>query len=225
MKIRVVIADDHTVLRAGLRALINAESDMDVVGEASDGDEAVTIVSAVQPDVVLLDLTMPRRDGLSAIPNIRKACPRTQVLALSMHDDPSYLRAVLAAGGSGYVVKTAEDAELLAAIRAVAQGRTFVDLSLGENAHGGLLDQTSMDPPHAVSSLSLLSAREHEVLELVAQGHTNQKVADRLKLSVKSVETYRARVMEKLNLKSRADLVRFALECGLLAREKLDTHE
>lgn len=225
MKIRVVIADDHTVLRAGLRTLMNAETDMEVVGEANDGNEAVAIVSAVQPDVVLLDLTMPRRDGLSAIPNIRTACPRTRVLVLSMHDDPSYLRAVLACGGSGYVVKTAEDSELLAAIRAVAQGRTFVDFSMGESARAALTPRAFENPAGAASAVHLLSAREREVLELVAQGHTNQKVADRLKLSVKSVETYRARVMEKLNLQSRADLVRFALECGLLIREKLDTQE
>lgn len=225
MKIRVVIADDHAVLRAGLRTLMNAEQDMQVVGEANDGNEAVAVVSAVQPDVVLLDLTMPRRDGLSAIPHIRKTCPRAQILVLSMHDDPSYLHAVLAAGGSGYVVKTAEDAELLTAIRTVAQRRTFVDHAMGEGAHEALLRHAAMDSPRVTSALILLSAREREVLELVARGHTNQKVADRLKLSIKSVETYRARLMEKLNLKSRADLVRFALECGLLTGDTHDTQE
>jgi DNA-binding NarL/FixJ family response regulator len=220
-KITLLIADDHAVLRAGLRALINVQADMEVIAEAKDGTEAVVIAGQTHPDVVLMDLTMPKGGGISAITSIRQAYPRSRVLALTMHDDPSYLHAVLIAGGAGYVVKTAADTELLTAIRVVMQGGTFVDMSTKQQDPPFAPDRNkSHDEPIQDGSIHLLSPREREVLIMVSQGHTNQEVADRLKLSVKSVETYRARLMEKLLLKNRADLVRFALNSGLLAPEQ-----
>ena len=223
MKFRVLLVDDHAVIRAGLRALINAQADLEVIGEAKDGAEALEVACQTQPDVVLLDLSMPSHGGLPAIASIRKTCPHTQVLVLTMHNDPAYLRLVLAAGGAGYVVKTAADTEVLTAIHAVAQGRTFVDMSFGQHLAAAALDREQPGSGLVQErSLLLLSAREREVLDLVAHGHTNQEVAERLKLSVKSVETYRARLMDKLHLKSRADLVRFALENGLFDPEKPD---
>jgi len=223
MKFRVLLVDDHAVIRAGLRALINAQADLEVIGEAKDGAEALEVACQTQPDVVLLDLSMPGHGGLPAIASIRKTCPHTQVLVLTMHNDPAYLRLVLAAGGAGYVVKTAADTEVLTAIHAVAQGRTFVDMSFGQHLAAAALDREQPGSGLVQErSLLLLSAREREVLDLVAHGHTNQEVAERLKLSVKSVETYRARLMDKLHLKSRADLVRFALENGLFDPEKPD---
>jgi two-component system response regulator NreC len=216
VKIRVLIADDHSLVRAGLKSLIAAQQDMVLVAEAADGAQAVAKAMETHPDVVLMDLTMPQYGGIPAITSIRMACPRTRVLALTMHDDPSYLRSVLAAGGAGFVVKTAADTELLSAIRAVAQGRTSVYLSSTTNALDALAPQVPEDSATSPPAIDLLSEREREVMALVAQGYTSQEVADRLKLSAKSVETYRARLMQKLGFKKRVDLVRFALECGLL---------
>jgi two-component system, NarL family, response regulator NreC len=217
VKIRVLIADDHSLVRAGLKSLITAQSDMELVAEAVDGAEAVEKAIEAQPDVVLMDLTMPKYGGIPAITSIRQACPRTRVLALTMHDDPSYLRSVLAAGGAGFVVKSAADTELLSAIRAVAKGRTSVYLSMSEKiARDALASLPPEDSATSRPAVDQLSEREREVMALVAQGYTSQEVADRLKLSTKSVETYRARLMQKLGLRKRADLVRLALECGLL---------
>lgn len=218
-RIRLVIADDHPVLRAGLRALLSAEADMEVVGEAADGGEAVRRVRATQPSVVLLDLTMPRQSGLQIIPQIRQVCRHARVLVLTMHDDPSYLRAVLDAGGAGYVVKSVADTDLVSAIRAVAQGRMIVDLTVNGGALPKAFRGSSADPATATrGGKSLLSERERQVLYLVAHGHTNQEVASQLRISIKSVETYRLRVMEKLGLRSRAELVKYALTAGLLGQ-------
>lgn len=211
-KIRVLIADDHAVLRAGLRLLINAQADLEVVGEAGNGSETLHQTRALVPDVLTLDLSMPGGSVIPIIEKLRREIPQTRVLVLTMHDDPAYLRTVLAAGGSGYVVKKAADAELLTAIRAVHQGRAFVNLDLD----GG--------PPAPLEApgTAALSQREREVLALLAQGHTNQVIADRLYLSVKTIETYRTRIADKLGLKTRADLVRYALEMGILAPGKTD---
>ncbi len=221
MTIRVVIADDHAVLRAGLRMLINVQPDMEVIGEAADGVGAVEMARQAQPDVILLDIGMPEHGGLQAIAKIRQASPPTRVLVLTMHDDPAYLRFVLAEGGAGYVVKSAADTELLEAIRAVANGRMFVNVAFDESVMKNAVEQKAavaevkpeLPPP-------TLSAREREVLELIAKGHTNKEVADKLALSVKTVEAYRARLMDKLSLRTRAELVRYALEHGLLTSDK-----
>lgn len=207
-KIRVVVADDHAILRSGLRMLINAESDMEVVGEAAEGGEVAPALREAAADVLLLDITMPAGGGLRALTEVRRLWPQVRVLILTMHEDPAYLRSVLAAGASGYVLKRAVDADLLFAIRAVHRGGTFVDPSLAQN----LLPQAAP----AAGKGNLLSPRERQVLQLVAEGYTNQQVADRIFVSVKSVETYRARIAQKLSLKNRADFVRYALESGML---------
>jgi two-component system response regulator NreC len=200
--------------------LLSAQPDMEVVGEAADADEAVRKAVEGRADIVLMDITMPGGGGIQAIGRIRQESPRTRVLVLTMHDDPAYIRAVLAAGGSGHVVKEAESSELLSAIRAIQRGRTFVSLSLaGRSAANLPLEQVARGEARQGGPVRL-SRREQRVLELVAQGHTSQRVADRLSVSVKTVETYRARIREKLGLKTRADLVRFALETGLLGPGK-----
>lgn len=221
MTIRVLIVDDHAILRAGLRRLINDQSDMAVIDEAADGSEAVRKAQDTQPDVVVLDLSMPM-SGLQALPLIRERCPKTRVVALTMHQDPAYLRAVFDAGGTGYVLKKAADTDLLNAIRAVASGRIYVcpfcrDF-LVQSALGLDTPGQEAGPCKAASQLS---KREREVLLMVAQGYTNRQVAERLDLSVKSVESYRARLLEKLGLQTRVELHRYALASGLLRADGL----
>lgn len=222
--IRVLIADDHAVLRAGLRMLIGAQPDMDVVGEAADGAEAVQKVLDTRPDVALVDITMPGSGGIKAIERIRQECPKTRVLVLTMHDVPAYLRSALAAGASGYVVKSSADSELLSAIRAVHRGHTVLDSDLAVMAMQGRLGRKAAGS-RGGAPVSPLSPREREVLDLVAQGYTNQQIAERLGLSVRTVETYRSRLVEKLGLRSRADLVRYALESGLLGSGQVPPEE
>jgi two-component system response regulator NreC len=217
-RIRVLIADDHAVLRAGLGLLVNAQSDMEVVGEAGDGPGAICGAKAAEPHVVLLDLSMPGARFTRTIEELVQVAPRARVLVLTMHDDPAYMRAALQAGASGYIVKKAADVELLTAIRAVHRGRTFVDLTRpGEPPRRHEAGADSRDP-RAGGKPTPLSRREAEVLVLLAQGHTNQEAADQLGVSVKTIETHRKRLSDKCGLKSRAELFRFALECGLLAR-------
>jgi two-component system response regulator NreC len=218
-KIRVLIADDHAVLRAGLKLLVNAQADMEVVGEAGDGPAAVRGARATAPHVVLLDLSMPGARFTQTIEHFGRLEPRPRVLVLTMHDDPAYLRVALLAGASGYIVKKAADVELLTAIRAVHQGRSFVDLTRpGEPAPGPQVRRVSRDSP-AAGQPRPLSPREAEVLRLLAQGCTNQEAADYLAVSVKTIETHRKRLSDKLGLKSRAELFRFAVEVGLLQGE------
>lgn len=215
--IRIMIADDHAILRAGLRSLLSAQEDMTVVAEAVDGQEAVEKAGSAKPDVLLLDITMPKKSGIEALQEIRKLSPATRVLVLTMHDDHAYLRSVLAAGGSGYLVKRAADTELLMAIRAIQQGRSYIDVGLEDNQlQTVLVDEQKARSESAAKSLESLSDRERQVLELVALGFTHKEVGESLSLSVKTVETYRSRLSEKLGLRSRAELVRFALELGLL---------
>jgi two-component system response regulator NreC len=210
-RIRVLVVDDHAVLRAGLRMLIRAQADMDVVGEAADAEEAVRKALEARPDVVLMDLSMPGAGGIRAIECLRQDCPTSRVLVLTMHDVPAYLRSALAAGASGYVVKSAADSELLSAIRGVYRGRTVLDPELAASALQNTLGRRPAGGPAGA-----LSPREREVLDLIAQGYTNQQIADRFGLSVKTIETHRSRLVEKLGLRSRAELVRYALDSGLL---------
>lgn len=210
-RIRILLADDHTVLRSGLRALLSAQADLDVVGEAAEGGEALRLAQALTPDVVVMDIGMPGVSGIDATARIRRVLPSTRVLILSMHDDQGYLRQALRAGATGYVLKKAADTELLAAIRAAARGEIFLDPSLAR----GLVEDVVL-PKAQEPEIPALSEREREVLHLLARGHTNQQVADHLCIGVKSVETYKARLMEKLGLKGRAELVRYALTHGLL---------
>ena len=226
-QIRVLVADDHAVLRAGLRLLLDAQPDMVVVGEAETAEQAMILDADLSPDVVLMDLTLPTRpgdpntvpSGLEAIRHIKAKRPKARVLALTMHDDEAYLRAVLEAGGAGYVLKQAADTELLSAIRAVWRGGTYL-----HPEHVQLLLEGAPDTPasqeSAEDSYELLSPREQQVLRLIALGHTNQQVADMLCLSVKTIETYKARLMAKLDLTGRAALVRYALQRGLLEEQE-----
>ena len=217
--IRIFLADDHTVLRAGLKALLNAEADMEVVGETGGEENCADAVVHLEPDVVLLDINMPCCSGLDLLVELRRRIPNSRILILTMHDDAVYLRQVLAAGGSGYVLKEAADTELLTAIRTVHNGGVFLHPEhtkiLLEDPLGQAASPTESDDP-----VARLSDRELEVLQLIALGHANREIAGMLHLSVKTVETYKARVMEKLKLRSRAALVRFALKYGLLDDEK-----
>jgi two-component system, NarL family, response regulator NreC len=203
-KIRLLLADDHAILRAGLRMLLDAQPDMVVVGEAADGEEAVLRAAATSPDVAIVDLTMPGLSGVETLQRLRREHPATRLLVLTMHEDPGYARVALAAGAAGHVVKDRESSVLLAAIRSVHQGRPFVQV-------GADAPVTEIPP----ASAPTLSPRERQVLELLALGHTNREAADVLSLSVKTVETHRARLSDKLGLQSRADIVRHARDLGL----------
>jgi DNA-binding NarL/FixJ family response regulator len=214
-EIRLLLADDHAVLRTGLRFLLDAQPDFQVVGEASDGREALALAASLKPDLILLDLNMPGLGGLEALPILRKTMPSARVLILTMHDDEGYLRQALRNGASGYVLKKAADAELISAVRAVMRGEVYVQPSMTKSLLGDLLPLEPTESPH--DPWDALSEREQEVLRLVALGHTSAEIAERLSLSVKTVETYRARGMEKLGLRSRAALVQFAITRGLLA--------
>ena len=213
MSVRVFVADNHGILRGGLRALINLQPDMKVVGEAANGPDAEIGVSATEPDVVLMDISMPDGGGLAAIAAVKRVRPETRIIVLTVHDELGYLRAAGKAGADGYVVKRAVDTELLAAIRAVAQGRTFMDASVGLE-----LAQSPLRSPRGDvrRGMAQLTSRELEVMRRVAEGFTNAQIAKELQLGVKSVETYRSRVMEKLGLASRVALVKLALDCGVL---------
>lgn len=211
--IRIVLADDHAVLRSGLRALLGAEGDMEVVGEAATGDEAVEQVRALGPDVVVMDLAMPGHGGLEATRRISALELETKVLVLTVHAEEEYLFPVLDAGGSGYVTKTSADRDLVDAIRAVARGEVF----LYPHATKMLLHRyRAAEADENADPLRRLTQREREVLSLTAEGFTSAEIGKRLIISPKTVDTYRARIMQKLGLTHRSELVRFALRTGLL---------
>jgi two-component system response regulator NreC len=214
--ISVVIADDHAVVRTGLRMMIDAEPDIGVVAEAGDGAGLLRIVRDHRPDVALIDFTMPDTDTLAVIRQIAEELSHTRVVVLTMHEDPFYLDSALAAGAAGYVVKSAADREVLAAIRAARAGRTFVDAGkAGQRA-------AAAGPRAGGLKRSPLSPRERQVLGLIGQGYTNKEVAARIGVGEKTVETYRARVAHKLGLQSRADFVRIGHELGLVVDRRRD---
>lgn len=208
--IRVLIVDDHAVVRAGLRMLLDAEPDIEVVGDAGSIDQAIFEARALKPDVILMDVVMPGRSGIEGSPAVLREAPDAKLLVLSMQDDPTYVREAFAAGASGYVLKEAADTELVAAIREVAGGAQYVHPSLGARLAAAEGD------PHGQADDDPLSEREREVLRLLALGHTNQEIAKMLYISVRTAETHRAHIMQKLRLSTRAELVRHALAHGLL---------
>ena len=207
--IRVLICDDHALVRSGLRRLLEAEPEIEVVGEAAEADEALEQLAARRPDVLLLDVVLPNRSGIEALPDLIAASPTTRVLILSMQDDPSYVRQAFAAGASGYLLKEAADSELIQAVRDVAESRRYVHPLLGARlaAAEAVPDSRPTDR---------LSEREHEVLHLLALGHTNHEIAKLLFISIRTAETHRARIMQKLGLSTRAEIVRYALASGEL---------
>jgi DNA-binding NarL/FixJ family response regulator len=210
--VRVVIADDHAVVRDGLRALVDAQPGLRVVGEASDGQEAWVRACELKPDVLLLDISMPGVGGTDAAERIAKDCPSVRVIVLTMHEERGYVTRLLRAGAAGYVLKRTATAELVRAIRTVAAGGTYVDPSLA----GALIAEPSQRPRTGASTVDL-TAREAEVLRLTARGHSNKEIAAALEISVKTVETHKANGMTKLGVTNRAALVRFALDEGWLA--------
>ena len=208
--IRLLVVDDHAVVRTGLKLLLDAEEDFEVVGEAGNADEAVLRAKLLQPDVLLCDIVMPGRSGIEVAADVRDAAPETRIVMLSMQDDPSYVRQAFGAGAHGYVLKEAADTELVRAVREVAGGGRYVNPELGARlafADAQARAEAEADP---------LSDREREVLRLLAFGHTNQEIAKMLYISVRTAETHRAHIMQKLRLDTRASLVRYALDHGLL---------
>ncbi len=212
--IRVILADDHPILRSGLRLLLGAEPDLEVVGEANNGIEAVEQTTRLRPDVVVMDIAMPGMSGLEATRRISQLETGARVLILTVHAEEQYLLPVVQAGGSGYVLKSQADTDLLEAIRAVHRGEVFLDPPAQKMLLEDYLDRVKAGKE--IDSYQTLSEREREVLKLTAEGYTAQEIADRLVLSPKTVDTYRQRVMDKLNLHHRAELVKYALRKGLL---------
>ncbi len=211
---RVLIADDHAVVRSGLRLILSAQPDLEVVAEAGTGEETVEKAIGLRPDIVLLDIAMPGLNGLEAARQIREQAPEVRIIVLTMYDDEAYLRQFLEMGTAGYVLKKAADTELVDAIHAVQRGEPFIYPSLMGQLIDSYLKQPS--PPRHRESGEELSSREAEVLRLVALGHTSQQIAEQLCISVNTVETHRAHIMEKLGLHGRAQLVRYALAKGFL---------
>lgn len=214
-ELRVVLADDHEVVRAGLKALVDASPGLRVVGEAGDGAEAVARARELAPDVVVMDVSMPGMDGAEAAERIARECPAVRVVALTAHDDRAHLTRLLQAGAAGYVLKRAAAAELVRAIRTVASGGMYVDPVLA----GSLLRRAARPALPGPDSAETLSEREEEVLRRIAWGESNKEIAARLGISIKTVETYKARIAEKLGLRSRTEIVRYALARGWLAEE------
>jgi two-component system response regulator NreC len=215
-KIRVLLADDHAILRSGLKALLSNEADMEVVGEASNGREAVQVATRLKPDVIVMDISMPEMDGLKAAEEINNLSLPSRVVILTVHADEDYLFQTLRVGASGYVLKSSADVELIDAIRTAYKGEVFLYPSAVKKLLGEYLKGSAY--PH--EDRDALTNREREVLKLTAEGYTNNEIAEQLVISPKTVDTYRQRIMEKLNLHHRSELVRYALRKGLLAPEQ-----
>ena len=207
---RILIVDDHAVVRSGLRRILDAESDIEVVGEAADMREAIFEARAQKPDLVLMDIALPGPSGIEATKAVLSESPDTKVLVLSMQNEPAFVREAFVAGASGYVLKEAADTELVAAVREVVGGGQYINPALGAHLVTAEAEERARAAPDP------LSEREREITSLLARGHTNQEIAKMLYLSVRTVETHRAHVMQKLRLSTRAELVEYAIEAGLL---------
>lgn len=206
---RILLADDHALVRQGFRMILEQQPDMEIVGQAGNGHEAVELAEKLKPDVVIMDVAMPGLNGIEATRRISVSVPRTRVLALSMHKDSVYVREILRAGARGYLLKDSGDADLVAAVRSIAKGEGYISPAVSDAV---LTDYRK----HVTDPLDLLTSREREVLQLIAEGQTNKEIATGLNLSVYTVEAHRGRIMEKLNLHSTGELVRFALRNGLI---------
>ena len=218
--IRVVLADDHTLVRAGLRALLESMPGIQVVAEASDGHEALDLIRTHQPDVVLMDIAMPDLNGLEATGRVVQEFPRVSVLILSMHTNEEYVMQALHAGAAGYLLKTAVTTELELAVRAVARGETYLSPAISKQVIADYLRRVRSNedrPTHASSPYQLLTPRQREILQLIAEGHTTKAIAQRLQVSVKTAETHRTQLMQRLDIHDVAGLVRYAMRIGLLA--------
>lgn len=207
--IRILLADDHAMVRQGFRMILSSQPDMQIVGEAGNGKEAVEMTEKLLPDVIVMDVAMPELNGIEATRKIIAALPRSRILALSMHKDSVYVREILRAGARGYLLKDSIDSDLLAAVRAVAKGEGYLSPAVSDAV---LTDYRK----HVTAPLDLLTSREREVLQMIAVGKTNKDIANELKLSVYTVDAHRGRIMEKLNLHSTGELVRFAVRNGLI---------
>ena len=208
-KTRILLADDHAVVRRGFGLIVSQEPDLEVVGEANNGREAVELAEKLQPDVVVIDVSMPELNGIEGTRRISENCPRTRVLALSMHRDAVYVREILRAGARGYILKDADDRAFLEAVRSVARNEAYLSPAIADAV---LSDYRK----HVTDPIDLLTTREREVLQMIAEGKTNKEIANVLVLSVYTVEAHRGKIMEKLNLHNTGDIVRFALRNGLI---------
>lgn len=213
---RILLADDHAVLRAGLRMLLSAEQDMAVIGEADSGRQTVEQAAELHPDIILLDVTMPDMDGLTALPHLKEVAPKARVLILTMHQDEAYLRQALQSGASGYVLKKAADTELLSAIRAVARNEIYVHPAMTKSLLADLIPHQPIQTSRDAELWRSLSEREQQVVRGFVLGYTSEEIAEKYHLSIKTVYTYRSRAMLKLGLENRAQLVDLALRLGLL---------
>jgi two-component system response regulator NreC len=214
MKIRILLADDHTILRAGLKMMLNAQPDMEVVGEAQDGRQSIHEAQRLQPDIVLMDITMPDMNGIEATKQIKRLLPDIKVLILTMHEHDEYVFQALRAGASGYMLKEAADTDLISALRVIQSGQFYLSPTAQSVMVGDYLQRVRTGEEK--DSYSSLTEREREILKLVAEGHTNNQIAERLVISPKTVDTHRTHIMDKLNLHSRAELVKYAMRRGLL---------
>jgi two-component system response regulator NreC len=213
-RIRILLADDHTILRAGLRMMLNAQPDMEVIGEAQDGKQAINATIHLQPDIVLMDITMPDMNGIEATRQIKRVAPEVKVLVLTMHENDEYVFQALRAGASGYILKEAADTELITALHVLRSGQFYLSPSAQSVIVGDYLQRVHTGEEK--DSYNNLTEREKEILKLVAEGYTNNQIAERLVISPKTVDTHRTHVMDKLNLHSRAELVKYAMRRGLL---------
>jgi DNA-binding NarL/FixJ family response regulator len=216
-KYKIVLAEDHTILREGLKSLLSSEPEFEVVAEAGDGREAIHCVRKFKPDLILTDLSMPRLNGMEAIREIKKESPKTKVLALTVHKAEEYILATLRAGADGYLLKDSTRAELLMAAKKVLSGKTYLSPEISEKVVEGYLE--GKKSVKGKTSWETLTAREREILKLIAEGYKNKEIADDLCISVKTVEKHRANLMEKLNLHNAQALTAFAIDHGLVTRE------
>ena len=220
--IRVMLVDDHDVIRFGLRSFLDTQDHIEVVGEASNGEEAIERAQIIKPDVILMDITMPVMDGMVATHHLKQTCPACHVLALTVHEDKEYFIQMLGAGASGYITKQAASDELVMAIDAVSKGHVYLQPAMArwlledyQRLNDGLEEEKETPPEHA--DLNILTKRERQVLELVGEGHNNKYIGEKLSLSPKTIARHRERIMKKLNMHSRTELVKFAIRTGLIS--------